>query len=175
MKNNFFKNFVNNKALCAAVTATLLLGVLYTMFRPTKKDDDTLIVGMMSGWAPFMSITANGSYEGFDVDITQELARRMNKKIIIQDMGSLAPCFIALEQNKIDMIISGLDITEKRLQQLNMIYYAGDDVTSYDLLFWKQIPEGIKTIQDLKNYPNPVIIVEPGDSPEKYLDQFDFI
>jgi ABC-type amino acid transport substrate-binding protein len=90
-------------------------------------------------------------------------------------MGSLVPCFIALEQNKIDMIFSGLDINQARLQRYNMVYYAGNDVTSYYLLFWQQIPEGVKTIQDLKKYPQSVVVVEPGDSPEKYLDQYDYI
>ena len=175
MKNTFFRNFAQGKVICAVAITLFVLGGLYVVVRLTKKADDTIVVGMMSGWAPFMSIGPDGSYVGFDVDVVQEIARRMNKKIVIYDMGSLPPCFIALEQNTIDMIFSGLDINQKRLQQYNMVYYAGNDVTCYNLLFWKQIPDGVTTIQDLKKYPDSVVVVEPGDSPEKYLDTFDFI
>jgi ABC-type amino acid transport substrate-binding protein len=175
MKSTLFSNFTLSKVVLFVITVICLLGGSYSVLRIPTKNDDTIVVGMMSGWAPFMSIAADGSYVGFDVDVAQELARRMNKKIIIYDMGSLVPCFIALEQNKIDMIFSGLDINQTRLQRYNMVYYAGNNVTSYDLLFWKQIPEGVKTIQDLKKYPQSIVVVEPGDSPEKYLDRYDYI
>lgn len=175
MKNTLFSNFAQSKVVLFVIAAVCLLGGLYSMLRVPTKNDDTIVVGMMSGWAPFMSIAADGSYVGFDVDVSQELARRMNKKITIYDLGSIVPCFIALEQNKIDMVFSGLDINQARLQQYNMVYYSGNDVTSYDLLFWKQIPEGVKTIQDLKKYPQSIVVVEPGDSPEKCLDQYDYI
>lgn len=173
MKNSIFsKQFFIIAVLVLCLTGISLLKLLRTT---STKKDDTMVIGMMSGWAPFMSINQQGNYEGFDVDVAQEVARRLQKKCEIIDMGSLAPLFIALDRNKIDMIFSGLDITEKRQEQMEMVYYAGDQVREYYLMFWNKIPEGITTIEDLKNYPNAIVIVEPGDSPEKYLEQFDFI
>lgn len=137
--------------------------------------EDTLTVGMMSGWAPFMVTNKNGEYEGFDVDIAKELASRLGKNIKILDLGALASLFVALDQNKIDIIFSGLDITEKRREQLNMVPYTGENIKEYVLLFYKNIPEGILSIEDLKNHPNPVVLIEPGVSAEKYLSSFNFI
>jgi ABC-type amino acid transport substrate-binding protein len=143
--------------------------------KDNSSSKDTLNVGMMSGWAPFMVTNKNGEFEGFDVDVAEELAARLGKKINIIDMGGLASLFVALDQNKIDLIFSGLDITEKRREQMNMVPYTGEDTKEYTLLFYKNIPEGILSIEDLKNHPNPVVLVEPGVSAEKYLDSLKFI
>lgn len=131
--------------------------------------DDSLVVSMMSGWAPFMTINGQGEYEGFDVDVAQVIAQKMNKKLVIRDLGSLAPTFIALQQGKINMIMSGLDITQARLKTMEMIPYAGVDVRSFSLLFWKEVPKEIACIKDLAK-TNAVVCVEPGSGQEKFLD-----
>jgi ABC-type amino acid transport substrate-binding protein len=167
MKNLYIKLIV-----LSAILVTIGIG---TFYRPTVKQDNVLVVGMMSGWAPFMSINEQGNYEGFDVDVAQELAKRMNKQLVIKDMGALAPCFIALEQDSIDLLMSGLDITQERQKKLNMINYTGHDVKQFYLAFWGTIPTGITTINDLKNYPNAIVCVEPGVSTQKLLDKYSFI
>lgn len=145
------------------------------MSRQTQRPTDTLVVGMMSGWAPFMTINNSGDYVGFDVDTAQALATRMGKKLIIKDMGSLASLFVGLEQNKIDMAFSGLDITQSRLAKLAMIPYTGEAVKSFSLLFWDKIPATIRSVEDFKNFPDAVVCAEPGSAQEKYLNQFSFI
>lgn len=170
------KNFIVKKRSVIVVTALALgfIGICL-ISRSQKSVDDTLTIGMMSGWPPFMSINQQGAFEGFDVDVAQELARRMGKKLVIQDVGSLAACFIALEKNRVDAIMSGLDITQERMNKLEMVPYTGQGVNEFTLLFWNQIPAGVTTIQDLEKLPNPIVIVEPGVATEKYLARFSFI
>jgi len=145
-------------------------------FYPSAQEDPNIIrIGMMSGWAPFMTVNKYGEFEGFDVDVAQELAQRMGKKIFITDLGALSSLFVALDRNKIDIVLSGLDITQERLKKLNMVSYTGGATQEYALLFYKNIPENITSIEDLKNYPNPTVVVEPGVSAEKYLATFDYI
>ncbi len=155
----------------------VIVGLLLAMMMrsPQKENNNQFVVGMMSGWAPFMSINSEGQYVGFDVDVAQEIAKRMNKELIVQDLGALASCFVALEQGKIDAIMSDLDITEKRRNMLNMIYYTGDDTTSFDLVFWGNIPKEIKSMEDLRNFSDAVICVESGSAQEKFLDNYDFV
>ena len=126
------------------------------------RSNDTLVMGMMSGWPPFMSINQQGEYEGFDVDVANAVGALLNKKVVIKDFGSLSPLFLALEQNKIDMIFSGLDITQERLQKMEMVPYFGEDVISMSLLFWQTIPAEVAKIENLGLVQNPIIIFEPA-------------
>lgn len=159
---------------CIAVILTLI-GVACVLVGRTKKSADTLVVGMMSGWPPFMSINARGEFEGFDVDIAQAIAQKLGKKLEIIDTGSLAPLFVSLEQEKIDLILSGLDITPKRRQELAMIQYTGDMIDTFALVFWEKVPTGITTMQDLCTLKNPIVCYEPGSSIDDYIKQFEFI
>lgn len=138
------------------------------------QENNTLKVGMFV-WAPFMTINPQGEFEGFDVDVAQELAKRMGKKLEIQDLGALSSCFIALEQNKIDLIMSDLDITEQRLQKLALVQYTGDKTTFFELVFWNEIPEGINNIEDLRAMPNITVCAEAGSAQEKFLDSITYV
>src|SRR5256885_3980373 len=44
--------------------------------------------------------------------------------------------------------------------QMSMVYYQGEKVTSLPLLFWGEIPDNIKGLEDMANNPNAVISVE---------------
>ena len=139
---------------------------------PTCRSSDTLVVGMMSGWPPFMSINPQGEFEGFDVDVAQKVADMLGKKLVIKDFGSLSPLFLALEKGKIDMIFSGLDITQERLKKMEMVPYFGEDVTTMNLLFWQSIPAAVKTVEDLAMIKNPSIIFEPASGiAEKFVER----
>lgn len=157
-----------------ALFGVLFIAGIFFLNIHTEKEN-SLKFGMMSGWAPFMTINQQGLFEGFDVDVAEEIAKRLGQKSQILDMGSLAPLFVALQTNKIDMILSGLDITNERLKKLDMIPYCGENIEEYYLLFWQKIPENINNIADLKNYPDPVVVVEPGVSAEKLIDNYGFI
>lgn len=160
--------------LAITVALCIFVGMIVVRTHKTMHPSDTLIVGMMSGWAPFMTINHNTEYEGFDVDVAKELAQRLGKKLVIKDMGTLATLFIALERNKIDIVMSGLDITKARTTAYDMIRYTGQNITSYALLFWKEIPSAIRSLDDLKKIPH-IICSEPGSAQEKFLDGYPFI
>lgn len=170
------------KYILAFCVITACLSALFLLFKLTTSknnadhfDTDKLVVGMMSGWAPFMVINQNGEFEGFDVDVAQKIADKLGKKLEIRDFGSLSTLLVAVQQNKVDFAMSGLDITQKRLETMKMVAYTGQTTKSFFLLFWKQIPKGMVSIKDLQKIQNPVVCVEPGSAEAKYLDQFTFI
>lgn len=131
-----------------------------------------LIVGTASGYAPFVSINADGQYEGFDIDVAKALAQQLNRPLEIRDLGSMSPLFLALEQNQIDMIIWGLSITSERLQRVAMVHYWGDNTTSFPLIFWEKIPAQVKTIHDMQNF---TVCVEPASVQDAVLSEYPFI
>lgn len=171
---NLFLNNTIVRTFFIAGIFTLAAILCISMCR-VKRADDTLVVGMMSGWPPFMSINKQGQFEGFDVDVAQAVAQKLGKKLEIIDAGSLAPLFISLDQGRIDFILSGLDITEKRLSQMAMVQYTGEKVDRLSLIFWKQIPAGVTSIEDLRSLENATVCYEPGSSIDGYIKQLDFI
>jgi len=152
------------------VPLLIVSGYVYWMrMRAPQAAGNTLTIAMMSGWAPFMSINNQGEFEGFDVAVARELAKRLGKELVIKDLGSLAPTFIALEQGSVNLVMSGLDITDVRRERVAMIPYSGEDVKTFSLLFWQQIPSGITCIEDLIA-KNGIVCVEPGSVLESFLD-----
>lgn len=145
---------------------------LFFMYRTqniSQPSSDTLIVGIMSGYAPYALTTDAGGFEGFDIDVANQIAEKLNKKIEFKDMG-LAALLVALQQGSIDLLISGLCITQERLEAMDMIYYQGQPTTQFPLVFWNQIPDGINSLDDiLQKNPSAVICAEPGSAQEKFL------
>ncbi len=151
-------------AFCVALISIAGLRYMTT----TSQDGQTLTLGTMSGWPPFVQLATDGSYEGFDIDIANIIAQRLGKKLVIKDMDT-AMLISALNQGQVDFLMTGLDITPERLQQITMIPYQGEPITSYPLIFFKEIPEGIETLADLKKLPNAILCVEAGSSQEEIL------
>jgi arginine transport system substrate-binding protein len=130
---------------------------------------EELVVGTTSGYAPYVSINAEGEYEGFDIDIAQALADKLGRRLVIKDFGSMPALILALKQNKADVLIWSMSITQERQKQMAMVYYQGEKVTSLPLLFWGEIPDNIKGLEDMANNPKAVISVEAGSFQENVL------
>ena len=128
-----------------------------------------LVVGTTSGYAPYVSINTEGEYEGFDIDVAKALADKLGRKLVIKDFGSMPALILALKQNKVEVLIWSISITQERQKQMAMVYYQGEKVTSLPLLFWGEIPENIKGLEDMVNKPNAVISVEAGSFQENVL------
>lgn len=149
-----------------AIIIYLLLHLFY--FKQSKKKP--LVIGMMNGYAPFMTINKYGIMEGFDVDISKEIEKKINQEIIIKDLGSLASLFIALEQETVDAILSGLDVTEKRKKDYDFVLYE-NDATKFNTYCCITTKNGPQNENDLKN--NPYIIgIEPALSWEATLNKY---
>lgn len=128
------------------------------------KDSKPLIVGTASGYAPFVSLNEKGDYEGFDIDVAKEVARKLARPLVLKDCGSMPSLMLALKQKKVDAIIWGISITEDRQKNIELIFYQGERVDTVSLVFWNQIPE-VETLSDLSNLKKP-ICVEAGSYQE---------
>lgn len=158
----------------------LIVGIsLYffvTFFGSTQSnaEEDVLVVGTNSGFPPYELINDSGDLEGFDIDVAKEIAKKLNKKLEVKDM-SFDSLIISLKQGKIDLILAGMSITKSRLQEIEMVHYHGKDLRMLPLVFWKEIPHGVKSIYDLKNQANKTVCVQSGTIQEEFVSKFDFI
>ncbi len=77
----------------------------------------TLRIGTDPTYAPFETKNAQGQLVGFDIDLANEICKRMETKCtyVESDFDALIP---SLKAKKIDAIISSLSITEKRQQEI---------------------------------------------------------
>ncbi|WP_295297302.1 transporter substrate-binding domain-containing protein [uncultured Brachyspira sp.] len=90
----------------------------------SKEDSDVLYVGTNAEYPPFEYLDENGNVAGFDIDLMNEIAKIIGKKIEIKDMtfDGLIP---ALEANTIDIIIAGMTVNEskKKIMNFSIPYY----------------------------------------------------
>ncbi len=130
---------------------------------------EKIIVGTTSGFAPFVSINSSGEYEGFDIDFSRELAKKMNCRLVIKDFGGMPGLMMALNQGKIDLLIWAVSITGKRLEKLNMVHYQGKPIDTVPFVFWKTVPQDVTCLEDLSKDPSKVFVCEVGTSQEELL------
>jgi polar amino acid transport system substrate-binding protein len=83
-------------------------------------DFKVLKVGMSGNQPPFNAVSKSGKPMGFDVDLARALASAMQVKLELKPMpfGELLG---ALEDNKIDMILSGMEITPERTEVASFV------------------------------------------------------
>jgi len=136
---------------------------------PATKEEKVLKVGTTSGYAPYVSLNAEGKYEGFDIDFANLLAAKLGRKLVIEDLGSMPSLILALKQGKVDSLIWAVSITETRQQQMDMIYYVGETTSTMPFLFWKEAPEGVNSLSNLAKMPKSRICVEAGTFQEEVV------
>ncbi len=129
--------------------------------------DKPLVVGTTSGYAPYVSLDNQGRYKGFDIEVAELLSQKLGRKLVIKDCGSMPGLMLALKQDKVDLLIWAISITEDRKKNLEMVYYQGEKVTEMPFLFWKEIPKTIQSIADIRQ-----ICVEAGTFQEGVVKKF---
>jgi lysine-arginine-ornithine-binding protein len=98
-------------ALCAAFAVAASAGVAHA------KDWPTIRFGVDASYAPFESVAANGQLVGFDIDLGNEICRRLAARCVWvpQDLDGIIP---ALKARKFDAALSSLTVTPARAAQI---------------------------------------------------------
>lgn len=149
----------------------VLVTFAFTSCTKTAKKDDALTIGLQSGYPPFELMDAKGQIIGFDVDVAQAIANKLSKQLIIKDM-EFEGVILSLKQGKIDLIMSGMNITPSRLKEISMVAYHGDTAKHLSLIFWGKVPEGIQKLEDIAKLPSGSVSVESGAIPESYMSHY---
>lgn len=83
-------------------------------------DFQVLKVGMSGNQPPFNAVSKSGTPMGFDVDLARAMANAMQVKLELKAMP-FGELMTALENDEIDMVISGMEITPQRTETASFI------------------------------------------------------
>lgn len=139
-----------------------------------QKNATSLKIGVNANFPPFEFMDDKGNMAGFDIDLAHALSAHLKKPIELKEFDFDA-LILALNKEQIDMIISGLSITESRQKEITMIPYLNEPLTEISLLFWQQTPQ-INNWEDLKillQQHHGVINVQSGHYLEDFLRKED--
>jgi arginine/lysine/histidine transporter system substrate-binding protein len=88
-----------------------------------EQEDAKIRVGTSPDYPPF-EFKSSGNITGFDIELVKKIAQKLNKQVEIveMDFASLIP---SLQSEKIDVVASGLTITNERKQNIDFshVYY----------------------------------------------------
>ena len=145
------KSWVKKLALTgilAAVVVTSLSGCGNSGSKVAAQQKKELIVGTEPSFAPFeFPDGKDGEITGFDMDLIKAMAKKMGyEKVTIKGMGfdALIP---AMNAGNIDVIISGMSITDARKKQ---VLFTDPYYESGLMVIVKKDNNEIKSFDDLK-------------------------
>jgi polar amino acid transport system substrate-binding protein len=115
-----------------------------------------LTVGANIGNVPWEFEDASGNYAGFEIDLVNEAAARLGKTIEIENIP-FQGLFAAVQSGRIDLAISSITITEKRLESVSFAqpYYDSDQSLTV------RADSGIAGLDDLEG---KVVAVDTGST-----------
>ncbi|WP_040460728.1 transporter substrate-binding domain-containing protein [Gemella bergeri] len=131
------------------------------------KEKGKIVLGVSPDYPPYEFLTTeNGQKKviGADIYLAQEVAKKLGVEVEIQEMA-FDSLIAALNANKVDMVISGVNPTDERKKAVDFsdIYY-----TSKRIFVVNKDSEEIKSSDDLKNKK---VGVQKGSTYETYVKE----
>jgi polar amino acid transport system substrate-binding protein len=103
----------------------------------------------------------SGGYQGFNIDLANEIARRLKRKIII-DAGQYSGLLPAMQAGTYDFVAAPTTVTRERAE--NMLFTEGYLNTDFQFLIKKGAPK-IAKLEDLKG---KIVAVNKGSAYESW-------
>lgn len=144
------------------VSALLLVVVMATV--GCQSGGGTLVVGTSADYEPFEYIDEDGNYTGFDIELMEEVASRMDMELEWQDIA-FDGLIGALQTDKIDAIIAAMSATPEREQQVDFTdpYFIGADA----IIVAEDSGIEITKNEDMAGY---IVGVQTGTIQEEWID-----
>jgi polar amino acid transport system substrate-binding protein len=135
--------------IASALVASLFPANLYAA--------ETLTIGAYPSNPPWEFIDEKGAYQGFEVDVATEVAKRLGMEVKFENLGFQA-LFAATSSGRIDGAISSISITNERLQSQSFTqpYYDSDGT-----IVGREGSE-VKALEDLKGKTVGVVAATTG-------------
>lgn len=120
---------------------------------------DKIVVGAYAANPPWEFKNDAGVFEGFEVDVATEAAKRIGRTVEFQELGFQA-LFAATSSGRIDFAISSISINNERLQSQSFTQpYYDSDGTIVGLA-----SSSVKTLGDLKGKVIGVVAATTGEA-----------
>jgi polar amino acid transport system substrate-binding protein len=110
------------------ILVSVLMVVAVLSVAGCQSQGKALVVGTSADYEPFEYVDENGKYVGFDIELMEEVAARLDMEIEWQDIA-FDGLIGSLQSDKIDAIIAAMSATPEREEQVDFTkpYFIGAD------------------------------------------------
>jgi ABC-type amino acid transport substrate-binding protein len=127
---------IEMKRIVTVVLLIALLALLASACGPSKpanelekvKQAGKIVIGTSADYPPFEFVDESGNMVGFDIDLANEIGKRMGVEVEIVDMP-FDSLIASVQEGKIDISIAAFNYTEERDKTVDFsdaYYYAED-------------------------------------------------
>lgn len=137
----------------------IFVGVIFLLCGCGKSQDELVMV-TEAGFAPY-EYYKNGEIIGVDIEIAKEIAKEMNKQLVVKDVA-FDSIVNELQSGKADFAAAGMSITEERKKQVD---FTIEYTTSNQVVVVKK-DSNITNLNDIKD---KIISVQLGTVADQYV------
>lgn len=149
----------------AASVLVLMLTLIFVMSGCGGSKSDVLRVGIDDTYPPMEYKDDQGNYAGFDIELAQEIGKRLDKKVEFVSTA-WSGIFMGLSSNKFDCIISSLSITEERKET---IAFTRPYISNTQVIVTKSDNTTIKSAAD---FTDKIVGVQVGTTSDDACKEF---
>jgi len=147
----------------SVATASLLMAASGAMAQDTLakiRQTGSIVIGNGGSYPPF-EFVENGNLVGFDIDMGNEIARRMGVKAVWEkfDFNGLIP---ALQSKRVDVLVTAMTKTPEREQRMRF------SMSYFDSGIAAAVRPGL-AVTKAEDLPGKVIAVQLGSAGERYV------
>jgi len=156
------------KLILGIVLVGVLAAVVAIGANMTKEvaAEDSLVIGMSGGYKPYTFTDEKGDLVGFEVDIWNEIAKRIDRRVEFKT-AEFSGLFGLLDTGKIHTISNQITVTDARLEKYTFsdpyVYYGAQLVVASDNT----------DIVDLESLKGKKVGVSLGSNYEEMIRAFD--
>lgn len=149
------------KLAALAISAIAVLALNVGSPSPALAQDKPLVVGVDGTFAPHAMPKLGGGVEGFNVDLINEIGKKMGRKVEIfaAEFSGLIP---AMNAGRIDFVGAPTTVTPERAQ--NLLFSEGYLNTYYQFI----VPGGKPDLKSLDDLKGKTISVNKGSAYDKW-------
>jgi polar amino acid transport system substrate-binding protein len=138
-----------------SVIKQVSLALLFLLFSPVSQAAD-IQVGANIGNVPWEFQNLQGEFVGFEIDLIHEIGKRLGKSVEVTNIP-FNGLFSAVQSGRIDVALSSITITEKRLKSVSFAQPYYDSAQSVTV----SSHSSLASLEDLKG---KVIAVDTGST-----------
>lgn len=158
------------KVFAVVIMALFAMGVLVGCgggggTKPKAEEQKKIVLGLDDNFPPMGFVDENNKIVGFDIDLATEAAKRMGGKVEFKPID-WASKEAELKSGRVDMLWNGLDITEKRKE--NILF--SDPYMNNRFIIFRQAGKN-DDIKDEASLAGKIVATQSGGGTiEDYLD-----